>query len=412
MGKYKRTTYKDRRKGQVQGGYCNTRLDHLDKKKLPEVPESGWVVGFDYLRLKVEKIDYKEVCSLIKNFFPVELIRDVRQTGWSAPGYTDRYTDRYMDSTTKGFLLVRDDRDGEALTPIPNLYSNEKHNQLLAIWLELPGKWWQGRGICEGLNNIYYLTKVLGGTITRLDIRIDMYSDCIHAEDIKQAITERNFARIRTATEYIVTSSDTEKIPVTGFTFGSRESDLYTRYYDAKPIHNIDARRWEAEFKGEKVRALVPELQALADLKTQMIGNIDEFGSKDDIGKHLSIIIAQYALGGVEFIQRDKLGKRGNLKKIHRLEWWQKAIDKVGEVVRVYTQPKKPNISKTINFFYSIRRSLAMVKEALGTEKFLEWFRRTIADGKEKLSRAHLQCLHEYQYYTQMWDDSFIDCTT
>lgn len=414
MSWYRKKAEKKQRKERMTiGGFSNTRLNHVEKKQYISAIKEGWILGCDYMRVQIPNIPISIASSILKNYFNYELEREYREVGWSAPGYCDRFTDRYRDNCTNAFLLVR--RKGQASDGVhermDSLYKLELNKDTLVdIWVELPGKFWQARTLIDTLNMVYYFSAKLNGHITRLDFKIDMYTDPIDTDLLDQAIAARNFCRVRKVTQYLITTNDSSKAPTVGYGFGSRESDTYTRYYDCKPVHKLDCRRWEVEFKGLKVQNLVRELLGLEQIKTERVRTYDGENIREvkaNINHHIALSIAQFLFSCVDFVDRTKVLKNGNIDEKHRLPWWQDILELVGGRINTTVLSDKPNVERTIKHFQTISKSLSVVKDCLGVQKFYEWLKGTLEKAQSNYSALHKQMIEQYKYVQSCYDAVF-----
>lgn len=393
-----------------KAGICNTRLTPPVQNENKITTGTGWDVNLDYLRLQLRDVKKEVIGTVLQNVFStVKPVYSKRETGWSAPGFNDKFEDRYHNPTTNAFVLTRIAESVKAHIERNGLVGQEDGtSELYDVWVELPGKWFVDKPLKHNINTVYYYANKLGARITRCDIRIDMYSEAISIEDIEEARKARNFGLVRQVMLYETTSSDRLKEDIKGYTFGSRESDQFIRYYDALPVHKIAARRWESEFKGAKCQLLTKELVRLSDWQHEQITNASM--QKDEVDfdciyEKVAQELARFALGGIEFIDRNKADKGKDKAEKYRLSWWEEILNKVGGNIRLKTGACLPKVSKTIQFLCRISKSLAMVKQALGAKRFLDWFRELLAKGSETMNEYHEFAIREWQYEISLEND-------
>ena len=398
------TKQKSVSKGFNKAGISNTRLNHV-KRIVPIRKEDrdGWYIGIDYLRVQLPAICQTEVRYIVKNLFPYELVHEYREVGWSAPGFNDRYSDRYRDGCTNSFVLIRATKESEK-EYIDSVYKIGNVNPILVdLWLELPGSYWKSCDLYNDLYKIYYLCNKLNGKCTRIDLKIDMYSEQIKCEEIRDAIEKGNYAKVRKCGEYR-TFKLGEDAPITGFTFGSRESDSYYRYYDAKPIHDLDCRRWEAEYKGQKATGVVNKISELCEYRSEVIKNSDYTqNDKNQVSDYIACEVASLCFLGIDFIDRSMVYSNGNLREDIRLPWYQTVLDRIGTVCKISIAYPKCTIERSKKFYERIKKSLAMLLSAMGGEKFRDWFSQQINEGLDSLSPYHIQAINEYKYIKDIY---------
>lgn len=210
----------------------------------------------------------------------------------------------------------------------------------------------------------------LNGVCNRIDIKVDDFSRSMNPEDIIDAIHHKNYCRScfrKGKVQEDISGSVYER----GWTIymGSRESDKMIRYYNAKPVHKIDAFRYELEYKN----AIANEIaKAIAMMNTN-----------ETLTELLSGIIVKSA----KFIDRSD-GNRADRCAV--LPFWQKWIDRFGtDGIKLSPPRKTPTLSRSIAWVErSVSATLAMICKYVGGDK-VAYLKGLIQAGEEKFGARH-----------------------
>jgi DNA relaxase NicK len=209
----------------------------------------------------------------------------------------------------------------------------------------------------------------LGAICNRLDLKADDYSRSMHPDLLQAACDAGNVKGFRKSTIH----RDMYQFDVfeSGWTlyFGSRTSDRFTRYYNAKPLHEIEAWRFECEFKHSIANEIMNHLILCIDDEELLIR-----------------MIASNIAGNISFIDRSD-EPRAN--RCYELSWWERFTDRLGSSIRLSLPKIVPTIQKSINWIENkVSASLAMVAQYYGTDK-IEYIKKLIQRGEHKLTNRH-----------------------
>lgn len=245
---------------------------------------------------------------------------------------------------------------------------------------------------------VKFISAVLaeGGKCSRIDLKCDDYSRSMSPDLLEKACNDGNITGFRKSSKHADLSSN--DLNESGWTlyFGSRTSDRYTRYYNAKPVHDIEAWRYETEYKG----AVAHEIAGI------LCNTTDE--------EVLGLLIAANIAGNISFIDRTRSVRADQCPM---LDWWAKFIDRLGSSIRLSIPVILPTIKRSIEWLEErVSATLAMVSEYYGYSE-LELFKRLQSIGVKRQTSRHRALLEaasrESSRCITLSDDSFIlDCFT
>jgi hypothetical protein len=165
-------------------------------------------------------------------------------------------------------------------------------------------------------------------------------------------------------------------------TLGKPSSDKRISFYDALPVHGVDALDIEVRFRNARAHSAFE----------QILGTDEEnlnFGQSAEV-------IHKLVSGSVDFIQKEDGVK--NYERCLRYEFWGLFIDVAGGAIRV----RKPQLQ-----FSGIRqmqwietkcyRAIAMAKELLGPARFSRWITDMCDKGKSSFTSEHDAYLRLYK---------------
>ena len=220
----------------------------------------------------------------------------------------------------------------------------------------------------------------MGLRCTRFDFAIDDYNRVLDFDVINQAGQSGNFALARTMQPYIIYTSGKSPV-ITGFSFGSRDSERYLRIYD-KLIQSLghpdeaDCIRVEGEFKGTQAEMLFE-----AYVKAPTI---------EEALDHA----AQCVLGIVSFV--DKIDP--HLERCPVLLWWQSFVDAVGGTKRVKSIRLVRTVHTIVNFVdRQVKRGLALLHSCLGEIWFDYAIQQWLKNAKEKFGHAEKKFIKRHE---------------
>jgi len=211
----------------------------------------------------------------------------------------------------------------------------------------------------------------LGLECSRFDFAIDDYARELKLEDVRSAY-DVGFYSICRGMKMYSNGVSGEAPVITGFSFGSRQSDGYGRLYD-KEIESRDTDnptnciRFEVEFKGSKAKQLFKEYVAAATVEEALD------------------LAAQYAIGIIDFIHK----KDSHLDRCPRLNWWSKFVNAVGGTKRLRAVTVVRTISTIVNFIdRQVKRGLALLHICQGDIWFDKAIESWLSDAKKKFGHG------------------------
>jgi hypothetical protein len=216
-----------------------------------------------------------------------------------------------------------------------------------------------------------------GVKTTRLDFALDDYSKTVTPYQVLQHGFAREFGRFRRAPRF---SGDAHDGSLT-VTFGSRAADKLLRIYDKAKESNgeIDAIRWEVEFKDEVAHAYA----------TQFIEC-----SWDELPY---LFVGQSVLGVIEFCKPQEGQKR--FCSYCLLEWWQAFKAKLGSV-RLPVPRKPQTLERRKEWMRAAwSKTLAGMSLLFGGEVTIrDMIRELIRSGLDRLTGADLNLFKVWEY--------------
>lgn len=212
---------------------------------------------------------------------------------------------------------------------------------------------------------------LLGAKCNRIDLKADDYSRSMLPQDLIDAYQVGNYSGFRFAHYQ---SDLSGSVYDSGWTLylGRRTSDRFTRYYNAKPLHDIDAFRWETEYKNE-----------IANVIANAIAKCDD----DEI---LSNMISGLLAGNIAFISRDATTRASRCEP---LRFWSEWLTKFAEPIRFGVAKIELTIERSIAWVEkSVAATLAMISHYTGADK-LDYFKYLVKIGREKMGAKHYAIL-------------------
>lgn len=207
-----------------------------------------------------------------------------------------------------------------------------------------------------------------GARCTRLDLKCDDFSRSMCPSLLEQACKDKNRTGFQTAHKTgDLSSNDLHEVGWTLY-FGSRTSDRYTRYYNAKPVHGFEAWRYEVEFKN-----------AVSHEVASMLCNTTD----EDV---LLLLIAANIAGNIKFIDRT-VSVRAD--QCPMLPFWKDFVDRLGSSIRLSIPIIVPTIKRSIDWLETrVAATLAMVSRYYGYSQ-MELFKRLELLGMKKQTARH-----------------------
>lgn len=203
--------------------------------------------------------------------------------------------------------------------------------------------------------------------ITRIDIAFNDFEKVLTPHKLHLWAMEGKMRGFRTH------SSPREDFRQIGFenlsqgatkTFGSRASQKYLRVYDALPVHNLDATRWELELRDDRARTSTNLiLEAAGDVESEIRGQI---------------------VGCINFVE--PLNSRSDRCEI--VEEWKSFIDYVGSAIKVKIAREKTTLDQSIDWlFKQVAKTLAIAVKVKGYRINKE----LLICGKSKIDQDYIR---------------------
>lgn len=241
-----------------------------------------------------------------------------------------------------------------------------------------------------------------GAKCNRIDLRADDYTRVMLPEHLLDACRKKNISGFRNSRLHADTVGNIYECGWTIY-LGSRESDRFTRYYNAFPVHGIEAFRYEIECKNEVADQIAYYLCICSD---------DE--------EALTSLMGAYLAGHISFVDRSG-GSRAS--RCDKLPFWQAFTDRLGSSIRFSVPAVVRTIQKSIDWIeHSVSATLGMVAMYINPDDIESYIRRLIEFGKAKFSSRHQTILNaskmEFEKYYSIEDDTFvytnksIECST
>lgn len=233
------------------------------------------------------------------------------------------------------------------------------------------------------------------GKCTRIDLKADDYTRAMCPNLLEKASNDKNRTGFNDGYKVGQLGSTDLKEKSWTLYFGSRKSDRFTRYYNAKPLHNIEAWRFEVEYKNEIAHEIATHLCYASD---------DE--------EVLSSLIGAYIAGNISFVDRSSSGSKKNVDRCSMLDFWKDFTDRLGSSVRLSLPAVVPSLQRSIEWLETrVSATLAMISEYFGFNEF-ELFKRLKKIGRERMGPRHYNlletCSREPYKVLTLSDDSFM----
>ena len=211
----------------------------------------------------------------------------------------------------------------------------------------------------------------LGGHVCRIDIKTDDYLRQLNYLNVSKLADDECFTTFQEAN---LISNIKRGKGRTGSTvvFGKRTGEKLIRVYDAKPVHGIDATRFEGEYKGEYAKMIGNEIATITDdgTLTRFLGGI---------------------LNGTFRLTEKK--DRHNASRVKSAPCWKQFSDRLGDCLKL-TRPRVTVLLQ--NKFAFLRdkcsKTLAMFRAYSGVH-FAEQLNDIIRAGFARLNAEDLAML-------------------
>lgn len=253
-------------------------------------------------------------------------------------------------------------------------------------------------GFIKALMFMRLLDEVCQFRCSRLDPKVRCHKKIVDFDTLEDVVKSKDFTP---KMEYIFHESSTPNSEVIGrtITLGTASSDKRIRFYDALPVHGIDALDIEVQYRNKRAQ------QAFQ----QIIGTSEDnlnFGQSAEI-------VHKLVAGSVDFIYKhnDEGQVVKNLDRCLRYEFWGVFIDGAGGAIRVHVAAVQFSGVRQMDWIETkCYRALAIVKEMLGCARFHKWISDMCNKGKANFTSEHDAYIKLYKS-SRVFDNRFV-CNT
>jgi len=266
----------------------------------------------------------------------------------------------------------------------------EENDDLGSLRFTLSGGLLERCEVPDTVRLIHRLIHIHGAKINRIDLTVDDYSRAMLPEYIREANKVGNYSGYRKKNFQYITDDNGDCYSA-GWTIylGSRTSDKFVRYYNAKIKHGIDAFRYEVEYKGEIANVIANAIANTiakdnAKYNSSMI-------AKNKVNETLSSMICELIIGNTAFIDRTSADR---LSRSAPLPFWHDFVTRMGGKGLKLSPPTiKPTMERAIAWLErSVAGTLAMVSEYVGADK-IAYIRSLAAAGRQRMGARHTSML-------------------
>jgi DNA relaxase NicK len=259
--------------------------------------------------------------------------------------------------------------DGQGIAKI--LYRKRSgFDQTYDMLVSLSGQCCQRAGVWRIRSLIDHAIK-LRAKFSRIDVNVDDYLGDLDLRELAVARMQRRYTDFLKSREI---NSHDDQSPRGGHTveFGNRQSGKFLRFYDAYPVHGIDAIRMEVELKGHYANEIA---NAIAKCETK---------------KSLSEMLGGM-LNGLFRITTEP--KNHNTARNTTASFWQRFSDRLGNAKKLAPPRVERCIKKKIAWMVNfVSKSVAMCKLYFGKD-YAEWERLLLKRGASRLTASDFALL-------------------
>lgn len=256
--------------------------------------------------------------------------------------------------------------------------------------LTMSGKPLGAIGFQNQLMFMRLLDEVYQFRCSRIDPKVRCHNKIIDFDTLEGIVKSKDFTP---SMEYTFHKSSTVNSDIVGrtITLGTPSSDKRISFYNALPVHGVDALDIEVRYRNTRAQ------QAFH----QIIGT-----SEDNLNYGQSAeIIHKFVAGSVDFIYKEEGVK--NLDRCLRYEFWGIFIDAAGGAIRVQKQKMQFSGIKQIQWIETkCYKALALAKEMLGGARFHKWIGDMCNRGKANFTSEHDAYIRLYKS-SRVFDNRF-----
>jgi hypothetical protein len=336
----------------------------------PNPPKKGYELSIDWLTLSYPIGGYGEslsIIGLIEKTFSETI-------DYSPSRAVNRWGQTYRGSSSDSLRGTM-------------LYSNPpKDGNFGELRVYLPGKALATATMNEIRDFCQISSEMFSASCARFDVAIDDYSKVLNLDEVKSAQDKGNFAYVETI-GYHESGERGGKDKGRTITFGSRQSESYSRFYDknVESKGKIDAIRLEGEFKDSKAQQLFEQWTA--------------FAFTDD-EQQCAKLLAGAVLGAVRFCDRSSGDK--NLDRCEDLPWYKKLCDSVVSGFRLRVRKKERFLDDAVYWVEkAVIPTLSMIRKYMGDDVFLQWVYDCTDEAMPLLSKIKLEKIQQQQQLDQ-----------
>jgi hypothetical protein len=257
--------------------------------------------------------------------------------------------------------------------------------------LTMSGKPLGAIGFKSQLMFMRLLDEVYQFRCSRIDPKVRCHNKIIDFDTLEEVVKSRDYTP---SMEYTFHKSSTVNSDIIGrtITLGTPSSDKRISFYNALPVHGVDALDIEVRYRNTRAQ------QAF----NQIIGTPD-----DNLNFAQSAeIIHKLVAGSVDFIYKEG-GSVKNLDRCLRYEFWGIFIDAAGGAIRVQKQKVQFSGIKQIQWIETkCYKALALAKEMLGNARFHKWIGDMCNRGKANFTSEHDAYIRFYKS-SRVFDNRF-----
>jgi hypothetical protein len=271
---------------------------------------------------------------------------------------------------------------------------NINDNDYIKFHLSMPGKALANIGFKATLELMRILNDEYRFRCSRIDSKVRCHKKIVALDFLKNITEEQNYSPLMYRTYY---NSGNKHDGTFGqsITLGKPSSDKRITFYEAKPVHGIDALDIEVRWRNDSAQVVFGSI----------IGTKDEnlnFGQS-------AAVIHKIVATSVDFIDRKKSDgtNEKNIDRCQRYEFWQEFRNASGGGIRVRAKKTQLDGVRQIQWIETkVYKAIALAYELMGVAKFHKWIMDMCKRGKAAFTSEYdayvrlykNSCKHQYQF--------------
>lgn len=261
--------------------------------------------------------------------------------------------------------------------------------------ITIPGKPLGALGFKNQLIFMRLLRDVYLYRCSRIDPKVRCHKKIVDFDTLERVIEAKDFTPTMEHTFHKSSTINSDIIGRT-ITLGTPSSDKRISFYNALPVHGVDALDIEVRYRNSRAQ------QAF----NQILGTVEDNLNYGQSAEKIHKLVA----GSVDFIYKEG-GKNKNLDRCLRYEFWGVFIDAAGGAIRVQKPKVQFNGVKQIQWIETkVYKALAIAKEMLGGARFHKWIMDMCDKGKAGFTAEHDAYIRLYKS-SRVFDNRFV-CNT